>query len=153
MNTTSTPYKYGDVDAKGRVFTSYTKYKTKDGKEKLSPSFISPETLHTHRIKSVMRNAKKRADAKNVPFSVTEEYLRSIFPSDGNCPVFNTPLVWGVKSKDKNRNSPSLDRINPTLGYVEGNVIWVSLKANAIKTDATPDEILEVGRFYKNLHM
>lgn len=31
--------------------------------------------------------------------------------------------------------------------------MWVSLRANAIKTDASADEILSVGRFYKNMRM
>jgi hypothetical protein len=48
-------------------------------------------------------------------------------------------------------DSPSLDRVIPELGYVQGNVIWVSHRANSIKQNATAEEILAVGQFYKNL--
>jgi hypothetical protein len=34
-----------------------------------------------------------------------------------------------------------VDRIVPELGYVKGNVIVVSCRANRIKSDATPDEL------------
>jgi len=37
--------------------------------------------------------------------------------------------------------SPSLDRINPALGYVKGNVWVISFKANAIKQNATVQEL------------
>jgi hypothetical protein len=36
-------------------------------------------------------------------------------------------------------------------GYEIGNVIWVCQKVNNIKTNATPDEIIKVGEFYKKL--
>ena len=47
------------------------------------------------------------------------------------------------------RNSPSLDKIIPSKGYVEGNVAWISFKANAIKNDANSEEILKVSKWLK----
>lgn len=38
-------------------------------------------------------------------------------------------------------NSPSLDRMIPALGYVASNVRVISYRANAIKRDATLDEL------------
>ena len=61
------------------------------------------------------------------------------------------PRADFYSKKDGKDASPSIDRIIPTLGYVRGNVIVVSLKANRIKNDATPDELMEVARFYKEL--
>ena len=68
------------------------------------------------------------------------------------CPVLGMSLKsrFGT-GKKPGRNSPSLDRVNPQKGYVKGNVIVVSFFANQIKTNATPDQILAVGRFYKKL--
>ena len=47
--------------------------------------------------------------------------------------------------------SPSFDRIYPKKGYVKGNIVIVSNKANRIKTDATVDEIRKVADFYEKL--
>jgi hypothetical protein len=56
------------------------------------------------------------------------------------------PFIYG----DRNWTF-SIDKIVPALGYVKGNVIIVSNRANIIKNNATPEEILAVGFFYKNL--
>ena len=53
------------------------------------------------------------------------------------------------KFRTKHNFSPSLDRIIPKKGYVEGNVIIVSDLANRIKADATLDEIKKVVEFYR----
>lgn len=47
--------------------------------------------------------------------------------------------------------SPSLDRVDNSLGYIKGNVIIVSMKANAIKNSATVLELEQVARYYKSL--
>ena len=90
------------------------------------------------------RNAKQRAKARDLPFSLTEEYLESIWT--GVCPVFQTRL--NLPSHGGNGltpNKPSLDRLVPDKGYVPGNVIWISFRANQIKSDASSADILAVG--------
>ena len=42
---------------------------------------------------------------------------------------------------------PSLDRLVPDKGYVPGNVIWISLRANQIKSDGTSEEIFRVAEW------
>ena len=92
----------------------------------------------------------KKAHAKKlgIPFNILFDELH--FPSI--CPVLGIPLCYlKGSSKGHKRDSPSFDRIDPTKGYVKGNVIVVSQRANAIKSDATPTEILLVGNYYKQL--
>jgi hypothetical protein len=65
------------------------------------------------------------------------------------CPVLGIPLMIG--DGKMTQNSPSLDRIDNTKGYVKGNVVVVSLRANAIKNDAPVEELGRVYRFYRRL--
>jgi len=44
-------------------------------------------------------------------------------------------------------NSPSLDRIDNSKGYVKGNVIVVSWRYNSLKKDGTPAELVAVALF------
>ena len=60
------------------------------------------------------------------------------------CPVLGIPIIRGKKRTD---NSPSLDRIIPSLGYVPGNVRIISFRANAIKRDATAGELRKVAEY------
>ena len=39
------------------------------------------------------------------------------------------------------RESPSLDRFIPEDGYIKGNVVWISGKANSMKSDASIEEV------------
>lgn len=75
-----------------------------------------------------------RAKIQNIPFDLTEEHAWSIFPPDGLCPIFKTKLKWRDGTK---LNSPSFDRIDPTKGYVQGNVAIISFRANGIKSNVT----------------
>lgn len=92
--------------------------------------------------KTMINRSKSRAVKKGVAFTITEDDID--IPE--KCPVFHHAFIL---------NDPdwtySLDRIIPELGYISGNVIVISNKANIIKNNATPDEILAVGNFYKNL--
>jgi hypothetical protein len=92
--------------------------------------------------KNILARSKSRAKEKNLPFDLSEKDLN--VPE--LCPVFGKPLLL-----DDPDWTYSIDRIVPELGYVSGNVIIVSNKANRIKSNATPEEILAVGNFYKSL--
>jgi hypothetical protein len=72
------------------------------------------------------------------------------------CPVLNVRMYTQRSMNEemtvaKLNHSPQLDRIDPNKGYIHGNVIVVSAKANRIKSNATPEEILLVAEFYQNL--
>lgn len=68
------------------------------------------------------------------------------------CPVLGLPLYRNSGGAAQGPNSPSIDRINPALGYVRGNVKVISSKANAIKSNATPEELLRVAAYFQEFH-
>jgi hypothetical protein len=88
-----------------------------------------------------LAKTKERAAAQNLPHDIDLEYLESI--AGPHCPVFGTPFVWG-QGNGSHPYRPSVDRIIPELGYVKGNVAFISLKANTIKQDVTEKELYAV---------
>ncbi len=93
-------------------------------------------------------NARNRARRKGLPFEIELDDIE--IPT--HCPALGIELISGGEGgRGPNRNSPSLDRIIPELGYVKGNIVVVSYKANTMKNDATVEELLRVAEFYKNI--
>lgn len=80
------------------------------------------------------RAAKQRARQLGVPFAITPKDI--FIPKI--CPVLGIPLVVG-ESKPMS-GSPSLDRLIPKRGYVPGNVVVISYRANVLKRDGTVKE-------------
>ena len=103
---------------------------------------LSEKDIHIGRF---FQQSKSRAQNKNVPFTVTLKYLRDT--AVDYCPVFGHKFVWGRSHLGKGKttgDSPSLDRIIPELGYVPGNVVFISHNANRIKNNATEKELYAV---------
>ena len=57
------------------------------------------------------------------------------------CPVLGVELTSNVGGTSGSPNSPSLDRFDPSLGYIVGNVAVISNRANKLKSDATEEEM------------
>lgn len=85
-------------------------------------------------------HARRRAKDGCFPFNLSKEYLSSIWPDDGLCPVLGVEMKPNPKTQGP--NSPTLDRLDPTKGYVEGNVAFICAKANTLKNDETNPEVL-----------
>jgi len=94
----------------------------------------------------VLCGARQRAKGKDVAFNITKDYILSILPD--NCPIFGTPFAFSGNKKIC-PESPSLDRIDPKLGYVVGNIAVISMKANVIKSSANVEEIQKVADWLK----
>jgi hypothetical protein len=75
--------------------------------------------------------AKKRAAIKELPFDITIDYVYSILTDV--CPIYGTEFQW-VGNRKTLPTSATLDRIDPVKGYVKGNVVLISSKANNIKS-------------------
>jgi hypothetical protein len=93
----------------------------------------------------LFQEIKARARDEGILFNLTQEDVQ--IPE--TCPVFGIPLRFTRGART--HNTPSLDRIDPALGYTKGNVIVVSWRANAVKMASTPHELITVGRFYEAL--
>lgn len=85
---------------------------------------------------SVYNNAFNRAKKKGLEFTITKED----FDIPLTCPYLKIPIFRGDGIFGD--NSPSLDRVDVTKGYVPGNVEVISYKANRMKNDGTLEELV-----------
>lgn len=92
------------------------------------------EALKDNPAKGLLKLAKQRVKSSGWELTITEEDI--IVPEF--CPVFGVRLEFG--RMDDRDNSPSLDRIDSTKGYIPGNVAVICWAANKLKSNGTAEE-------------
>ena len=101
--------------------------------------YCSPEKrkeLHRKDPRKVMLiHAKARANKKGLDFNIDLSDI--VIPEI--CPLLKIPIY--VSDKKVGPNSPTIDRIVCEKGYIKGNVIVISHKANSAKSDLTLKEL------------
>ena len=104
----------------------------------------SRETNPIHRLFLL---ARRRSIRDNLSFNLTEEYIKSIWPRNNKCPIFETEFKSGLKDRDC---LPTIDKIVPKKGYTKGNVAIISFRANSLKSDITDIKYFKrIYDFYK----
>lgn len=95
--------------------------------------------------KYLLWNIRLRAKKNNIPFNLTENDL--IVPK--NCPVLGIPLFVSNERKNSiiSDNSPTVDRINPKLGYIKSNIAVISWRANRLKGTGTAEEHRKIAHY------
>jgi len=97
--------------------------------------------------KVMLSHARSRAKRYGVPFSITKDDL--LVPD--LCPLLAIPLQ--VSNKHLSPNSPTIDRLITDKGYVKGNVMIISAKANTAKSNLSLQELeLLVNNLKRVLH-
>lgn len=102
----------------------------------------------TKRVQYLVNRIKSKCIKEHIPFNLTVSDI--IIPDC--CPILGIKLEFGRSDGEKWRdNSPSIDRIIPSLGYVKGNVLVISYRANRIKNDATIEELIRIASYYQEI--
>src|SRR5215469_1636342 len=94
--------------------------------------------------KALLRSARERAVRKGVPFELTEMWCISKWT--GFCEVTGLPFRLGQRTSGPKFWSPSIDRIEPALGYTEANCRFVLWCINSFKHDATDSDMVSVAK-------
>lgn len=100
----------------------------------------------SERIKGYMiRNSKFSAKRRNLEFNID---VRDIQLPE-YCPILNIKLYYNFEKRDFNSfNHASLDRIDNSKGYIKGNIMVISRLANAMKNEASFEQL---DTFTKNI--
>ena len=96
------------------------------------------------KFKQLLNQKKNYCLKNNIDFDLSVDDIE--FPS--HCPVLGIELNYF--SEIISNNSPSLDRFDPNGGYVKGNVILISMRANRLKMNANPEELMAIAKYAAN---
>ena len=86
---------------------------------------------------------KKKANATKTGTEFTVNFGELEFPT--HCPILGIELDYFAENRSE--NTVSFDRIDSNKGYVSGNVVVISWRANRIKNDGTADEHQKIADF------
>lgn len=120
---------------------------TADGKKShRAAATAAYERMKSERPERFLLNiARRRAAEKGVPFDLREADISIPL----KCPILGIALApVGAGCVDA---SPTLDRIIPSAGYVRGNVVVMSHRANTIKSFGSLEEHEAVVRWLRSL--
>lgn len=86
---------------------------------------------------------KNNAKTRNLEYSVSNEFIWDLFlKQDRKCALTGQDLVFARTIKDL--QTASLDRIDSSKGYIEGNVQWIHKDINRLKMDWTLEELYKL---------
>lgn len=102
------------------------------------------ESSKDYWAKVLYYSRKAHAKKEGLKFEIE---VGDLLPIPDVCPVLGIPIY---RNEEKHGpNSPSVDKLIPSKGYVKGNVRVISWRANSIKSDATIDEVEAVLKYMK----
>jgi hypothetical protein len=83
-----------------------------------------------------------RANLNRIPCNIDIEYMTQLWEQQqGLCYYTNIPMSGSGTDRGLPAwNSPSVDRIDPGVGYIIGNVVWCLNCINSFKADVSIDQ-------------
>jgi hypothetical protein len=102
-------------------------------RKKHPPKYPKPVTEFDYWIGRIRR---KNMERRLIPY----EHYKSLYKT--HCPLLEIELTYkNHETKNMPKNYATLDRIDPSLGYVVGNIQILSQRANTLKNDASLEEL------------
>lgn len=104
----------------------------------------------TGRLVDLNKSAKRRAKNKNIEFDLNIDFLKDLWESQkGNCSI--TGLKFIIKNERTGKAqpfSPSIDRIDPNIGYTKSNVRLVCYCVNCFLHDFGENILEKISKSY-----
>ena len=99
-------------------------------------------SYENNRPKFMHRSAKVRARKTGVAFDIAVEDIK--IPD--NCPICHVKLTY----TSDYHTAPSLDKVNPELGYIRGNIDVLCARCNRRKNDSTIENLERILHYMKS---
>lgn len=107
-------------------------------KLKTAPKKTSEQRLSNHKLdprRVLLNSARSRAKERGLDFDLTKKDIT--IPD--MCPLLEIPIM--VMGGKVTANSPSIDRVNNSKGYVKDNVMVISHQANTCKNSLSDHQL------------
>lgn len=111
------------------------------------PEYEGYEDISKNVWSVIQRTAKER----NLEFDISIEYGWKLFiKQEKRCALTGLPIKFNTTYKNQIDRTASLDRIDSTIGYIEGNVQWVHKLINYFKGNTNNDLVIAIANLIAN---
>lgn len=96
---------------------------------------------------SLFCKIREQAKRRSVPFNISLEYVSNLYEKQNHrCAITNLELEMPFNAKAISHGglTASLDRIDSSQGYIEGNVQWVHKDINMMKQQFTQEHFIKM---------
>lgn len=142
--------KLGSVDAARAYAREQRAHRMRDPMKRARAKACRDKTHKPRSLRSqLVHNARARARKIGMPATVRVTDI--LWPT--HCPVLGVELDYATPRGQRDARNPalpSLDRWDNSQGYVPGNVFVISMRANTLKSNGTPEELMRVAIYAKD---
>ena len=132
---------YATPDGRKRLKANATRWRTSEnGRARISEA--EARRRRADPVKAMYRSLAGRAKRANISFELSLECVREL-TAGMVCSATGLPLSWEWSGPGKNPWAPSVDRLEPHLGYVESNIRITCWAYNLARSNWS-DEIVRV---------
>ena len=90
---------------------------------------------------------------RDIVFSVTIQYISDLYDQQQHrCALTGWEIKMNPSFARKKERTASLDRIDPTVGYIPGNLQWLHRAVNYAKRDMTQEEFIKMCKDVSKVH-
>lgn len=84
---------------------------------------------------------KHSSSRRNLQLKISKQYAYSVLEKQGfKCSLTGVPITIHIKNDS---NTASLDRIDSSEGYIQGNIQWVHKRINKMKMEYSQSDFIE----------
>jgi hypothetical protein len=88
---------------------------------------------------------KGSANRRKIEFSISPEYIWNLFlEQNRKCALSGEFISFHICGNKSTTQTASLDRIDSSKGYIEGNVQWLHKSVNKMKWDLEQDFFIKM---------
>lgn len=116
-------FQFAEFKAPGACPVKFCQNLSAGYKGKLCHKHLQQLWRHRHPLKAKFHNLRSKARARGIAFCLSYEHFKQLVEEGGH----------DISSQDRHGDTISVDRVNPSLPYADGNVQLITVSENVRK--------------------
>jgi len=103
----------------------------------------TPQELPRKKASQICSASQMRANRSDLSFNLDPEYIQMLWKTQ-NAKCWYSGLFMKISKNKVGFFSPSLDKLDPNLGYIKGNVVLCLFAVNSFKQELIAKDFIDL---------